>query len=183
MIFPLTILLVLSLVLHGGLSFAIDEHSRVNPSQNQWKIEDFYFQRLWETSPNVAMKFQLYRSYHQGCGDPFLSLLGIKPGPCGYIIPDYPVSCSSGIIPATYISKLPSRTEWSTCDSYPKGVEGEKDFPEEKKQWLKWRVYDLVESDLKTFITPTSNDIPPIPFESLKLQIINGVPLKEYVGR
>ena len=38
-------------------------------------------------------------------------------------------------------------------------------------------------SNLNTFITPTSNEISPIPFESLKLEIINGVLLKEYVGQ
>jgi hypothetical protein len=57
-------------------------------------------------------------------------------------------------------------------------VEGEKDLLNKRKEWLKWRVIDLEELDMKA----TAKSKPArggTSFKSAKLQVVNGVPLKE----
>jgi hypothetical protein len=76
-----------------------------------------------------------------------------------------------------------TNSSWSSCDRYHRAVEGEEEVPEERKQWLRWRIVDLQER------SPTNSGVSKpeeswrekIPFISAKLEVVNGIPIKQYV--
>jgi hypothetical protein len=159
-------------------SYVYPNSSRLtNFHYNQWEIEDIHLQR-WNrsTSPEIGAAFSLYRSYHNKCGTGAGSLLGklVTGTWCGaWVVPDTPISCQIGI--ATWGTDPPwnpDRTSsWFTCDTYPRAVEGDEEVSEEKKKWLKWRIFDLQERDQA--VTPATKQ-----FISAKLEIVNGIPIK-----
>jgi hypothetical protein len=149
----------------------------INLRYNQWEIEDLHLKR-WNrsTSPKIGAAFNLYRSYYNNCSTGPGSLLGvaITGRVCGaWVVPDTPVSCEIGIASwGTDPPWNPDRTSrWLTCDTYPRAITGDEEVSEEKKKWLKWRIFDLQERDQA--VTPVEKQ-----FISAKLEIVNGIPIK-----
>lgn len=179
-----------ALVLHFTSIHGTPRPRRFSLQQNQWEIEHLTLQR-WNRPgfPSVGAQFWLYRSYNVSCN---LSggLEGVLPllfagEMCGYFVPDNPVACVDGIKvysddPDNIWQSTPiSSNYWSTCNSYPRAVEGEGEFTEDKKKWLKWRVFDLVEDDLQIIHSPKAREAGESRFISAKFEIVNGVPLKK----
>jgi hypothetical protein len=155
----------------------------INPHYNQWEIEDILLQR-WNrsTSPEIGAAFNLYRSYYNNCSTipgPLFGLVGLLElaltgNVCSaWVVPDTPVSCQIGI--ATWGTEPPwnpdRNSSWFTCDTHPRAVEGDEEVSEEKKKWLKWRIFDFQERDQA--VTPATKL-----FISAKLEIVNGIPIK-----
>jgi hypothetical protein len=169
-----------------ALSFAYPQPPRrMSTLFNAWEMEGLSFQR-WNrsTSPNMGAIFMLYRSYYKKCMGPLSPWILLLTGePCDtWVIPDTPIFCRGGIKAVANDPPLDSNpnSSWFTCDRYHRAVEGEEEVPEERKQWLKWRIFDLQERD------PAKTQIPKpeepwrkqIPFKSAKLEIVNGIPIK-----
>jgi hypothetical protein len=171
-------------------------------SKNKWKVESLNFYRVaGNRTPNVAAYFLLYRTWYMPCQtsslQPVLGIFSLGLQPCGWERSNYPISCYSYSIKDGDL-QAPLH-EWASCDYYPQGVEGERDVPEEAKQWLRWRVFDLEETAWpnrtaelegtalsEEIVQPegaeqTVGDV--TPFRSMKIQIANGIPLNEYVSR
>lgn len=148
---------------------------------NQWEIGDLIVKR-WEnaTAPLLlAAKFSLYRSYLNDCGDASWSILWpLTERKCNnWIIPDTPVECSGGIRGGTSFDAVPripsSRAGWLTCDKNSRVPEAEQKMSQEQKKWLKWRIFDVEERNMNaTWHAPPQ-------FIAAKLEVINGIPLKE----
>jgi hypothetical protein len=171
-------------------------------SKNKWKVESLNFLRFaGNRTPNVAASFMLYRTWYVPCQKlPLQPVLGIiiLPQPCGWERSNYPINCYSYRIKENGDLQPPLH-DWASCHYYPQGAEGERDVPEEAKQWLRWRVFDLEETawpnttaQLEGTALPeeivrpegreqSEGDVSP--FRSMKIQIANGIPLKEYVSR
>jgi hypothetical protein len=163
---------------------------RFNFEQNQWEIEGLMIHR-WDKPklPKLGATFWLFRSYTVACDKKGTLNLGswlLLGKPCGYFIPDQPVQCSDGVkmdsprADSMWKSPLNTTNCWSTCNTYPRAVEGECEFPEENKRWLKWRVFDLEEKDPSTIPEPKPYYPRETPFPSAKLEILNGVPIQGF---
>ena len=149
-----------------------------NPYYNQWEIEELTLLR-WNrsTSPEMGASFNLYRSYHNNCSiGPGSGLNYVLTGTlCGaWVVPDTPINCKIGLV--RWRGDDPPwnpepTSSWFTCDIHPRAIEGDEEVSEEKKKWLKWRIFDLQERDQA--VTPVGKQ-----FISAKLEIVNGIPIK-----
>ena len=174
-------ILVFTVATFGALSsgYLYPNASRLtNPRYNQWEIEEIALLR-WNrsNSPQLGASFNLYRSYYNNCSTATLSALNyILTGTyCGaWVVPDTPINCKIGLVrwKANDPPWNPDPTsDWFTCDTYVRAVEGDEEVSEEKKKWLKWRIFDLQERD--PAVTPAERQ-----FISAKLEIVNGIPIK-----
>lgn len=132
--------------------------------------------RRWKNASapfQMSATFNLYRSYPIKCGD------GVYVPPydwlmCGsWMIPDTPIECMEGVDRFNYKAPwtLSSNSSWFTCNKYLRLPEGDEELTEEKKKWLKWRIYDLQERYNAESANVTQ-------FVSAKLEIFNGIPVK-----
>jgi len=172
---------IIALTLHPWWTFANHRPRSVNSKVNQWEIE-YIVLRRWREAPNIGARFTLYRSYYQECPKGVSGLAIVFGGAsllCGYVIPDEPIVCSAGIAYDGRALTWRPTTSWFTCDDQPRAVEGEKEISNERKEWLKWRVIALEELDTKAIPEPKPDYAGKLPFKSAKLQVMNGVPLKE----
>lgn len=173
---------IIALALYPWWTFANHRPRSVNKF-NQWEFEYINLHRYsWKETPNVGARFTLYRSYNQECpngGSGLAMVLGGGSLLCGHVIPDEPVVCSAGIAFDGPPSPWKPTASWFTCDDQPRAVEGEKEISNERKEWLKWRVIDLEELDRKSLPEPKPGYAGALLFKSAKLQVVNGVPLKE----
>jgi len=152
-----------------------------NRTHNTRRTEALLFNKTsYGTTPRIEAVFYLYRSYFFPCPHPETLTwiyLGIA---CGWIIPDTPIQCGWEGTRGDAIDRKESVNGWSSCYEYLRAVEGEREISEEANKWLKWRILDFKESqgtksaDLKPLT-------PKVPFRSLKLEIVNGIPIKQYV--
>jgi hypothetical protein len=178
-----------------NISMLAGRYRSMNPMQNQWEVEDFRIHRFDKPGrPNLMAQFYLYRSrIIPPC--PLKTdmlrffLLAMAGETCGYFVPDQPILCRDGVYnqmaaggTTHWQNPLNTKNYWSTCDTYPRAVEGEEQVPEEKKRWLKWRMIDLKEKSLPNPPESQPAHLREIPFKSAKLEVINGVPLKRYVS-
>jgi hypothetical protein len=177
-----------------NLSILAGRYRSMNPTQNQWEVEDFRIHRFDKPGrPKLMAEFWLYRSrIVPPCSlqkDAFrLFLLAMIGETCGYFVPDQPIQCRDGfyyqMVGGTSYWQNPLNTKnyWSTCESYPRAVEGEQEVPEERKRWLKWRMIDLKEKSLPNPLASQPAHLREVPFQSAKLEVMNGIPLKRYVS-
>jgi hypothetical protein len=165
-----------------NLSLLAGRYRSMNPTQNQWEVEDFRIHRFDKPGrPKLTAEFYLYRTrIVPPCSMPKdlgrLLLLAMIGETCGYFVPDQPILCSDGGT-SRWQNPLHTKNYWSTCETYPRAVEGEQKVPEERKRWLKWRMIDLKEKSVPNPRLPQQE----IPFKSAKLEFINGIPLQRYV--
>jgi hypothetical protein len=173
-----------------NLSILAGRYRSLNLTQNQWEVEDFIIHRFDKSGrPKLMAEFQLYRTrIVPPCGlqkdfDRFL-LLGMVGETCGYFVLDQPIQCRDGLYNQMvgWQNPLNIKNYWSTCDTYPRTVEGEQEVPEERKRWLKWRMIDLNENILP--IPPASQAayLREAPSRSANLEVVNGIPLKMYAS-
>jgi hypothetical protein len=177
-----------------NLSALAGRYRSMNPTLNQWEVEGFRVHRFNKSGrPKLTAEFQLYRSRiippcsMQKDMDRFL-LLGMVGETCGYFVPDQPVLCRDGVYRQTaggvshWQNPSNAQNYWSTCETYPRAIEGEQDVSEERKRFLKWRMIDLEEGEWSSSQASLPELQREIPFKSAKLEVLNGVPLKKYVS-
>jgi hypothetical protein len=154
-----------------------------NTVWNQWEIQWLtLFRSKIPYQPNFSAGFKLFRSYNYPCLSGNNTPVNFQlEDPCGWVVPDNPISCSN--VTSIIIPKEETLPLWSSCDSYPRGVEGEREASEESKKWLKWRVHDFKERKTNNDTTQAQNLLKNVPFESTTVEIVNGIPLKQYVIR
>ncbi|KAF2664694.1 hypothetical protein BT63DRAFT_443741, partial [Microthyrium microscopicum] len=158
-------------------------------SDNQWEIEYVQLKKWADpkgAAPEVEMSFNLYRTYLnkcQGCPKGDLGIFGILQclspqlsPPCGWILPDNPIRCTGRAKMDVIEGKLRSASKWETCQSYPRAIEGERNVPEDRKQFIKWRPIDWEEQDLRDLKPPPNQNYTECPFTSAKIEIMYGVP-------
>jgi hypothetical protein len=177
-----------------NLSTLAGRYRSMNPTQNQWEVEDFRIHRFDKPGrPKLMAEFHLYRTrIIPPCSlekDAFrFMLLGMVGEACGYFVPDQPILCRDGVYnqmaggTSYWQNPLNTKNYWSTCETYPRAVEGEQEVPEERKRWLKWRMIDLKEKSLPNPPESQPAHLREVPFKSAKLEVINGIPLKRYVS-
>jgi hypothetical protein len=176
-----------------NLSTLAGRYRSMNPTQNQWEVEDFRIHRFDKPGrPKLMAEFYLYRTRIvppcslQKDADRFF-LLAMVGETCGYFVPDQPILCRDGVYnqmaggTSHWQNPLNTKNYWSTCETYPRAVEGEQEVPEERKRWLKWRMIDLKENSLPNPRVPQPAHLREVPFKSAKLEVINGSPLKWYI--
>jgi hypothetical protein len=152
-----------------------------NRTHNTWRIEALGFNKTsYGTTPRIEPVFFLYRSYFSPCPQ-LETLTWLYLGlPCGWIIPDTPIQCGWEGPRGDAIDGKESVNGWSSCQEYFRAVEGEREMSEQAKKWLKWRILDFKESrgTKSADLVPLR---PEVPFRSLRLEIVNGIPIKQYV--
>jgi len=178
-----------------NLSMLAGRYRSMNPTQNQWEVEEFIIHRFNKPGrPKLMAQFYLYRSrivppcsLQKDFGR--LLLLAMIGETCGYFVPDQPILCRDGVYnqlaggtTSYWQNPLNTKNYWSTCETYPRAVEGEQEVPEERKRWLKWRMIDLKEKSLPNPPESQPAHLRELPFKSAKLEVINGIPLKRYVS-
>jgi hypothetical protein len=144
-----------------------------NRTHNTWRIEGLGFKKI-SHGTRIEPIFYLYRSYFFPCPKIETIFMGL---PCGWVIPDTPVQCG---FEGDAIDRKESVNGWFSCQEYPRAVEGEREVSEQAKKWLKWRILDFKESQgtKSADLVPLR---PEVPFRSLRLEIVNGIPIKQYV--
>jgi hypothetical protein len=148
-------------------------HDKPVPN-NQWKISNLALVRY--LNPNSFNKlgalFEIDRIYYEACnGDP-----GATAAPeqaCGVKATKYPVLCSSWGGYDAITDVIPTEQEFYTCHGYRIGAEDERLLPANAKQWLEWRLFGLQEISPTPAVEGQSNPS----LQSVKLQILNGVPV------
>jgi hypothetical protein len=82
--------------------------------------------RAFSNNTILGTSFSLNRLYYEPCprGE-FEEGMGVFS--CGWLIPDYPIACSSGSIVGE------TKGNWHTCDRYPEAVLGKEMMPIERK--------------------------------------------------
>jgi hypothetical protein len=70
-----------------------------------------------------------------------------------------------------YYGKSEPETNWKSCWGYTNVPMGEAEVPKDVQQWLKWRITDFKE-------LPASASSPNATFGGMKVQVVNGVPVK-----
>jgi hypothetical protein len=122
---------------------------------NRWKIMGMTFKKsMISNSTRLGASFTLYRSYYEPCPKTEFEE-GMRMFPCGWLIPDHPIACSS--------ESTIGKGDWHTCVRYPEAVEGEESVPLERQKWLRWRIEDLKEGANATF-------------QSVRIVFANGLP-------
>jgi hypothetical protein len=120
-------------------------------------------------------QFELTRTYYEQCYDgPVVQAWELGKTACGWLSAQ-PLKCNSWKDGQTDRSG-PVDSEYHTCSTYLQAVEGETAVPTAIKQYLRWRIFDFKEA--KNF-TNGPPDWPPPPFESLEMEIMNGIPLSQ----
>ena len=119
-----------------NLSTLAGRYRSMNPTQNQWEVEDFRIHRFDKPGrPKLMAEFHLYRSRIvppcslQKDADRFF-LLAMVGETCGYFVPDQPILCQDGIpnlIPggtSRWQNPLHTKNYWSTCGNLSSGRRG-----------------------------------------------------------
>ena len=124
---------------------------------NKWRLHDLEFEHSPIENP-LRTAFYLHRSYDVPC-------LQNSTETCWELTKPATI-CSWG-----YYGKTEQEMEWKSCWGYTNVPLGESDVPQDVQQWLKWRIMDFKES-------PASATSPNVTFSSMKIQVVNGVPVK-----
>jgi len=159
---PITLLLILTL--YFVISLTVAQSSQPDLTyidaakypMNRWKIMGMTFRKTQTSNnkPVLGASFTLYRSYFVPCPKSEFEE-GMRMFPCGWLIPDHPIACSS----ETTIGK----GDWFSCDRYLEVVAGEEMVPLERRRWLRWRIEELKEVANATF-------------QSVRVVFANGLP-------
>jgi hypothetical protein len=140
------------------------------PSKNHWKISNISFRRFINKEPHLTGFFSLDHIYYEPCAtDPNAA--------CGVVATnwtDRAVLChSEGYLGAPF--EVSDNNEYYGCLGYGFSplTGAEIPLPEEWSRWLKWRFYDLKETQ------PSGEQPDPKgkSFQSIKVQVMNAVPI------
>jgi hypothetical protein len=156
---------------------------------NKWKVNNLAFSRFLNTTkPVVGAYFELDRIYYEPCAVP----PGVIPDSsiaCGIKTSQYPIICNSWSDGYANGNKdhqgmsseeMPRLRDYSTCGSYRISDGNETLLPEDAKQWLRWRLFDLQEvSNISTNAETGRFRGTGGVFQSIKLQFLNGVPMMQ----
>jgi hypothetical protein len=153
--------------------------AQVRTTQNQWNVKGFWMKRynpIPSDHPQVGVQFELTRTYYEECYQgPVAQAWEQGRYGCGWLPVNQPLKCNNWKDGENERSG-PVDSDFHTCSTYLQAAEGETMVPETVKRLLRWRIIDFNEA--KNF-SDGPPDWPPPPFESLKVEIVNAVPLSQ----
>jgi hypothetical protein len=141
---------------------------------NRWLVKDVLIQRYPNGSkPSFGAEFEVTRSYYKECfGGPAIQAWEQGSLECGWLKVGQPLKCNNWVGEDLNSKAAPGDgSGYFSCKSYSHAAAGETSLPENLKNWVRWRIYDFQETT-----APRNKTLFPCPFQSLKMEIVHGVP-------